>query len=71
MSKKRMTVEMTEPFVWPDPPEDMAPYVSPSLFSFFNVNRTGLTHYLKNKKTGGKKTTSSKQKNTKTTNASS
>ena len=27
-SRKKMTVEMTEPFVWPDPPEDMSPYVS-------------------------------------------
>ena len=26
-SKKRMTIEMTEPFVWPDPPKDMSPYV--------------------------------------------
>jgi ribosomal protein L23 len=29
ISKKKMTVEMTEPFVWPDLPEDMSPYVSP------------------------------------------
>lgn len=28
-SKKRMTIEMTEPFVWPDPPKDMSPYVPP------------------------------------------
>lgn len=35
LSKKKMTVEMTEPFVWPDPPEDMSPYVlSLSLFAF-------------------------------------
>lgn len=26
-SKKRMTIEMTEPFVWPEPPKDMSPYV--------------------------------------------
>jgi large subunit ribosomal protein L23 len=24
-SKKKMTVEMHEPFVWPEPPEDMTP----------------------------------------------
>lgn len=28
MSKKRMTVEMTQPFVWPSLPEDMKAYVS-------------------------------------------
>lgn len=27
MAKKRMTVEMTEPFVWPEPPTDHEPYV--------------------------------------------
>lgn len=27
MSKKKMTVEMKEPFVWPEAPTDMAPYV--------------------------------------------
>ena len=27
MSKKRMTVEMTEPFVWPEPPTDHEAYV--------------------------------------------
>jgi len=26
-SKKRMTVEMKQPFVWPDAPADMSPYV--------------------------------------------
>lgn len=26
-SRKRMTVEMTQPFVWPETPKDMAPYV--------------------------------------------
>lgn len=29
ISKKKMTVEMTEPFVWPDLPEDLSQYVSP------------------------------------------
>jgi large subunit ribosomal protein L23 len=33
-SRKRMTVEMKEPFVWPDAPEDMEKYVpSPCPFS--------------------------------------
>lgn len=27
-SKKRMTVEMKQPFVWPDAPADMSPYVT-------------------------------------------
>lgn len=27
MSKKKMTVEMKEPFVWPEAPTDMSPYV--------------------------------------------
>lgn len=27
MSRKRMTVEMEEPFVWPEEPEDFSPYV--------------------------------------------
>ena len=27
LSKKKMTVELVEPFVWPDPPEDFGPYV--------------------------------------------
>lgn len=27
-SKKRMTVEMAQPFVWPETPKDTAPYVS-------------------------------------------
>lgn len=26
-SKKKMTVEMKDPFVWPEPPEDMSSYV--------------------------------------------
>lgn len=26
-AKKRMTIEMTEPFVWPEAPKDMGPYV--------------------------------------------
>ena len=30
-SKKRITVEMKEPFVWPEAPTDMAPYVVPFL----------------------------------------
>jgi large subunit ribosomal protein L23 len=25
-SKKRMTIEMTEPFVWPEEPKDMSKY---------------------------------------------
>jgi large subunit ribosomal protein L23 len=25
-SKKKMTVELVEPFVWPDPEEDLSPY---------------------------------------------
>lgn len=33
-SKKKMTVEMKEAFVWPEAPKDMAPYViSPLFFS--------------------------------------
>lgn len=38
-SKKRMTVEMKEPFVWPEAPKDMAPYVvlSLSLSSFYMI----------------------------------
>lgn len=32
MARKKMTVEMTEPFVWPAEPEDFSPYgVFPSL----------------------------------------
>lgn len=34
-SKKRMTVEMTQPFVWPDAPKDTAPYVSYASLSSF------------------------------------
>ena len=28
MSKKKMTVEMTQPFVWPEPPEELDAYVT-------------------------------------------
>ncbi|CEL03246.1 hypothetical protein ASPCAL04403 [Aspergillus calidoustus] len=31
-SKKRMTVEMKEPFVWPEAPEDMAPWEKDQFF---------------------------------------
>jgi large subunit ribosomal protein L23 len=27
MARKKMTVEMTQPFFWPEPPKDFAPYV--------------------------------------------
>lgn len=33
MAKKKMTVEMTEPFVWPEEPKDFAPYVFSPEFS--------------------------------------
>lgn len=33
MSRKKMTVEMEEPFVWPEEPEDLSPYVF--LFDIF------------------------------------
>lgn len=29
MSKKRMTVELRDPFVWPEVPEDLSAYVYP------------------------------------------
>ncbi|KAL2006183.1 hypothetical protein VTN00DRAFT_9837 [Thermoascus crustaceus] len=31
-SKKRMTIEMTEPFVWPEPPKDMSPWEKDQFF---------------------------------------
>jgi large subunit ribosomal protein L23 len=35
-SKKKMTIEMTQPFVWPEAPKDMSPYACPfSLKGFF------------------------------------
>lgn len=34
-AKKKMTVEMKEPFVWPEPPKDMAPYVNPFSLPIF------------------------------------
>ena len=34
MSKKKMTVEMTQPFVWPEPPKELDAYV---IFSSFFV----------------------------------
>lgn len=33
-SKKKMTVEMKEAFVWPEAPTDMAPYVTLSMYLF-------------------------------------
>lgn len=44
-SKKKMTVEMTEPFVWPDPPEDMSPYVFvpvPFACTVYEIREMGL-----------------------------
>lgn len=35
MAKKKMTVEMTEPFVWPEEPKDFAPYVF--LFALYDT----------------------------------
>lgn len=40
-AKKKMTVEMTEPFVWPEPPKDMAPYVD-LLFLSFPISHEGV-----------------------------
>lgn len=35
MAKKKMTVEMTEPFVWPEEPVDYKQYVLIPLLAFF------------------------------------
>lgn len=38
MAKKKMTAEMTEPFVWPEVPESLEPYVIPLYFlSYYPV----------------------------------
>lgn len=42
MSKKKMTVEMKQPFVWPESPNDMAPYV----LSFSPVPCYGCVNWL-------------------------
>ena len=33
MSKKKMTVEMTQPFVWPETPKELDAYVTLAFFS--------------------------------------
>ena len=39
-AKKKMTVEMTEPFEWPELPKDLSPYViMECLFLFHDANR--------------------------------
>jgi large subunit ribosomal protein L23 len=40
-SKKKMTVEMKVPFVWPDAPADMSAYVIPFLVSLLPLGFSG------------------------------
>lgn len=61
MSKKKMTVEMKEPFVWPEPPKDMSPYSHP-LHLFVEFWRRGCV--LMCFGTDGRRTSTSRPRST-------
>lgn len=70
MSKKKMTVEMEEPFVWPEEPTDLSPYVqiryivslhfSSSTSRLVIVGKCETNHFILLRRTDGRRIHSTK-----------